>query len=138
MKLALLVGIFMLNAFGQIVITDTGSTNRPGMTVTLGAKGHAVIANRRGGKTEMQLEPELQSRLLKDLEAAAPLDQINARHCMKSASFGSSLFVTYKGVRSPDLSCGGQSDPNAMAVQKDMQEVMAQARAKIPASDLRR
>lgn len=120
--------------FAQAVITDSGSTNRPGMSVTINGKGRALIEPSAGNKTKMTIESELSKRLMADLEAAGPLDQLKARHCMKSASFGSRLFVTYKGVRSPDLSCSGQTDPTAAALQKDLQDVIDQAHAKVPAT----
>jgi hypothetical protein len=127
-----MAAFFLANAVGQVVITDTGSTNRPGMTVTLGAKGKAEIAGRHGEKAEMELQADLQIRLMKHVEAAMPLDQMNAAHCAKSVSFGSRMYVTYKGVRSPDISCSGQTDPNTIALQKDAQEIMGMAKAKLP------
>lgn len=134
MRLAIMAVIFLGSGFGQAVITDSGSTNRQGMSVTMGAKGHAMIEARGGAKTKLSLQAELQKRFLADLEAAGPIDQIKARHCMKSVSFGSSMYVTYKGVRSPDLSCAGQTDATAAALQKEMQAIMDQARAKVPAA----
>jgi len=134
MKLSVLAVLFLMKAFGQVVITDSGSTNRPGMTVTIDAKGSAEIASRRGNKANMDLPTDMHNRLMQDVEAAMPLDQLTVRHCAKSVSFGSSMFITYKGVRSPDISCGGQTDPSAIALQKDAQDIMALAKAKMPAS----
>jgi hypothetical protein len=45
---------------------------------------------------------------------------------MKSVSFGKSIFVEYKGVRTPDLSCR-QSDLRAAALKKDAEEILAAA-----------
>jgi hypothetical protein len=132
MRITILVALFMAKLFGQVVITDSGSTNRPGMTVTLDGKRNAEIANRAGTKMQMHLQPELQKRFMQDMEAAGPLDQLPARHCAKSVSFGSSMFVTSNGVRSPDISCGGQTDPKVIALQKDAQEIIALARTKMP------
>jgi hypothetical protein len=42
------------------------------------------------------------------------------------------MFITYQGVQSPDISCGGQTDPAAIALQKDAQDIMAMAKAKMP------
>ena len=130
MRFCLVAALFMAEGFGQIVITDSGSTNRAGKTVTVDENGHASIEARGGVKANMRLEAEVQARLVKDLEAAMPIDQMNARHCMKSVSFGSRTFVTYKGLKSPDISCSGQTDPAVIALQKDVQEIMTQAQAK--------
>jgi hypothetical protein len=119
-------------------IVDTGSTNTPGMTVSMGAKGHAVVETKASSgfkpsaaaKTNMKVSDALRTRLMTDLEAAAPVDKLNARHCMKSVSFGSRVFVEYKGVRSPDISCPGQSDPKVEALRVDVEEIMAEARKK--------
>lgn len=132
MKLGVLAMLLAVSALGQVVITDSGSTNRPGMNVTLDEKGNATIEARQGAKATMAVPSDLHSRLMRDLEAAAPVDQLKAHHCAKSVSFGSSMYVTYKGVRSPDLSCGGQTDPNVIALQKDMQEIINQAKTKMP------
>jgi hypothetical protein len=48
-------------------------------------------------------------------------------HCMKSASFGSSLFVEFKGDRSPDLSCTGR-DSHSGELQKDANQILQAAR----------
>ena len=132
MKLAVIAALLTTSAFGQVVITDSGSTNRTGMSITLGARDHAMVEDRRGTKAKMKLEAGAHSKLIKDLENAGPLDQLPARHCMKSVSFGSSTFITYNGVRSPDLSCSGQTDPAVIALQKDVEPIMNQARAKVP------
>jgi hypothetical protein len=134
MRLAVLALLFVMNSFGQVVITDSGSTNRPGMTVTIDEKGNAEIAGRRGNKAQMSLDKDLHTRLMKDLDAAMPLDQMAVRGCAKSVSFGSRMFLTYKGVRSPDMSCAGQTDAAVIALQKDAQEIMALAKSKAPAS----
>ena len=127
-----LCAFFAVAGFGQVLITNTGSTNRPGINITMGSKGHAVVEDRNGDKAKMKLPSELHTKLMQDLEAAGPLDQMQARHCAKSVSFGSSTFVTYKGVRSPDLSCAGQTDPAVIALQKDVDDIMDQAKGKVP------
>jgi hypothetical protein len=114
----------------EATIIDTGSTNTPGMTVSMAAKGHAMIEHKDGQKTRMNVSAELRSRLMKDLEAAGPLDQMKTKHCFKSVSFGSKMFVEYKGLRSPDISCPGQADPKVDALRTDVEEIMAEARRK--------
>jgi len=137
MRLAILAAVLMTKAFGQVVVTDTGSTNRMGMSITMGSRGHALIENRAGTKVKMKLASQLHTRLMKDLEAAGPLDRLQVQHCAKSISFGSSTFITYKGVRSPDLSCSGQADPVAAALQKDLEEIMTAAHVLVPVASRR-
>jgi hypothetical protein len=136
-KFAAIAALSVVCAAGQAVITDTGSTNRRGMSITIEASGPAVIEQRGDNKTNITLDSELQAKFMKDVEAASPLNEVNARHCMKSVSFGSRTFITYKGIRSPDLSCRGQSDPLAAALQRDLEEIMAQARAAVPSQGRR-
>ncbi len=113
----------------EAAIIDSGSTNIPGMTVSMPAKGHVLVEHARGGpKAHMNLNAELKTRFMKDLEAAAPVDQLAVRHCAKSASFGTRVYVEYKGVRSPDISCPGQTDPKVDALHTDVEEIMAEAR----------
>ena len=133
MRLALLAAIFMGTALGQVVITNSGSTNIAGMSVTLAAKGRSAMVESRGSQLKMNLPADLHTKLMQDLEAAGPLDQLRVRHCAKSVSFGTRTSITYKRVESPDLSCSGQTDPAVIALQKDMDEIMSQAHAKMPA-----
>lgn len=132
MRLVLAAVVLVSSAMGQVVITNTGSTNTVGMSVTMPEKGRTAMAESRDTKVKMSVAAELHKQFMKDLEAAMPLDQLPVRHCAKSVSFGTSTFVTYKGVRSPDLSCGGQEDPRVVALQKDVEAIMAQAKTKLP------
>lgn len=137
MKFAIIAALSVMFAIGQIVITDTGSTNRRGLNITIESSRPAVIEQRGGNKTTMNLDPELRAKFMKDVEAASPLNEVNARHCIKSVSFGSGAFITYKGTRSPDLSCPGQTDRLAAALQKDLDEIMAQVHAVVPSQGRR-
>jgi hypothetical protein len=132
MKASVLATAILITGLQAQTIVDTGSTNTPGMTVSMGAKGHAIVQHTKGdgAKTNMKVSDALRTRFMTDLEAAAPVDKMNARHCMKSVSFGSRVFVEYKGVRSPDISCPGQSDPKVEALRVDVEEIMAEARKK--------
>jgi hypothetical protein len=112
----------------QVTIINTGSTNVPGMNVKLETSGpEATIERRDGSKEKITLAQEMCSRLLEDLKAAGPLNELPVKHCMKSVSFGTSLFIEYNGVRSPDLSCT-QSDTRAAALKKDAVEIMSTAK----------
>ena len=65
---------------------------------------------------------------MQDLKAAGPLNELPVKHCMKSVSFGKSLFIEYNGVRSPDLSCQ-QTDTRAAALKKDATDVLNAAKS---------
>ena len=117
----------------QVTIIDTGSTNVPGLNVTIEKAGPEALVERRGGvKQKVTLTQEMCGHLLQDLKAAGPLNELPARHCMKSVSFGKSLFIEYNGVRSPDLSCP-QSDPRSVALRTDAAEILnAAAKTGVP------
>jgi hypothetical protein len=119
----------------QITIVDTGSTNRPGFQVTTNAHGSAQVEGRGVEPHTIQLNRDLCQRLLASVQAAAPLQALPAAHCLKSVSFGSRLFVEYKGKRSPDLSCPVQQDPQVEALK---QQAMAVLKAARPASALQK
>jgi hypothetical protein len=121
--------LFLFASEPAATIIDTGSTNIPGMRVTMDPIGnHATIERRNGSKSRMKMNKEIRNRLMRDLQAAGPLNELPANHCMKSASFGSSLYVEFNGVRSPDLSCPVQADEKAAALKKDATEILRAAR----------
>ncbi len=116
-----------LSAGAQITVIDSGSTNVPGMRMTIEQSNRRAIVERKdGSKQPVKLTKEVCDRILQDVEAAGPLNELPVRHCMKSVSFGKSIFIEYKGVRTPDLSCQ-QSDPRAAALKKDAQEILSAA-----------
>ncbi len=118
----------VLSASGpEATIIDTGSTNRPGLRVTFDREGHATVA-RREEVWHIQLPDHLCNRFMRDVNAAEPLHDLPTRHCMKSASFGSSMFIEFNGARTRDLSCSPQPDARAAALQKDANEILQQAR----------
>jgi hypothetical protein len=45
--------------------------------------------------------------LFAKLGEAMPFTSLGVARCMKSASFGSSTTIAYRGQTTPDLSCGG-------------------------------
>jgi hypothetical protein len=116
-----------LSAGAQVTVIDSGSTNVPGMKVTIEGSGqHAMVERKDGSKQKIKLTKEICERVVQDVEAAGPLNELPVRHCMKSASFGKSIFIEYKGVRTPDLSCQ-QADPRAAALKKDAEEILSAA-----------
>ena len=93
-------------------VLDTGSTNRPGALVRVHADGSAIVEQQIRGVQQpahhaATISDGLAARLLataKVARAAGATRKLGVP-CMKSVSFGSSLYVTYHGWRSPDLMC---------------------------------
>ena len=93
---------------GAAVILNTGSTNTVGYRIVIQRKGAAEFVN--GPRRAMSSVPaSMAAQFFNDLESAMPLSARGGSTCMKSASFGSSMFVWWHGSRSNDLSCGGAS-----------------------------
>jgi hypothetical protein len=118
----------LLSAKGpQATIEDSGSTNRTGVRVTFDREGHATVERRGAEPRHVKLSERKCKQFMSDLEALGPLSAVPAHHCMKSVSFGSSLFVEFNGTRSPDLNCPGQ-DSRTEALQKHADEILQEAR----------
>lgn len=102
---------------GSAVILDTGSSNTLGYRIVVQPSGSAeyVMGDATHGG---RLPNALAVRFFRDLSAAMPLSQLRANQCMKSASFGISLFVWWRGQRSPDVSCSGP--PEVAALNADL------------------
>jgi hypothetical protein len=115
----------------QALVIDSGSTNRPGMTITVDETGNATAQPRNGESKPLNLDPQLCQALMKDIQAAGQLSALPEHHCPKSASFGSSLFVEMNGDRSPDISCPNPSDPRMAALQKDANGILQAVRAQL-------
>jgi hypothetical protein len=111
----------------QATIEDTGSTNRAGLRVTVEDDGKATVEQRGAETRRVQLPKAMCEQFLRDLKAT-PVASLPKRHCMKSASFGSSLIIEFEGNRSPDLSCPGAADPRAEALQKHANDLLDSAR----------
>jgi len=106
-------------------IENTGSTNTTGYKITVTQTGnsfHAEAASTGGDhNSEAGNKEPLRSQVRKlftDLAAAMPLTSLPARHGMRSVSFGTTTYITYKGQRSPDLTFGGS--PRADALKADI------------------
>lgn len=118
----------LLSAAGpQATIIDTGSTNRAGLRITVDAEGNAILEPRNADTVRTKLPEDLCKQLMRDIEAVEPLNALPAGRCMKSVSFGWSLFIEYKGERSPDLNCPSQAVGRAAALQKDAKEILKAA-----------
>jgi hypothetical protein len=114
----------------QAVIEHTGSTNTPGMKVVVSPGGAAEIRVRGEDNKTIDLNPAACDRLFEDLKAFSPLSALPATHCVKSVSFGTSLYVEYNGERSPDLSCPPPPGSKVAQLQKDVSEIMQQVHVK--------
>jgi hypothetical protein len=118
------------------IIVNTGSTNTEPYTIVVTPDRKAVVT--RGGTTVTKELSRATTRwLFSHLAAAAPLERLRMRMCMKSASFGSSTTIAYRGHRTPDLSCGGDPAANelgrtASAIEKQL-GIMLQLRQTRPA-----
>jgi hypothetical protein len=111
------------------VIIDSGSTNTPGLSITLDASGDNVtLEPRDGAKRTIKMPAEQCARFVKDLQSAGPLDKLPANHCMKSASFGSRLYLEFNGLRSPDISCPVQADGRTANLKKQASDILKAAR----------
>lgn len=99
------------------VITNSGSTNTVGYEIVVSSNGKA-----RYNGHPSHVGPAQAARLFHDLDAAGPLSNLKVNHGPKSASFGTSTYITYKTERSPDLSFGG--DAHAAALKADIDAII--------------
>lgn len=127
--LAFLIPMLLSANVPRATIEDTGSTNRPGLRVTVDQSGDTTVEPRRGETQHVKLRESLCNQFMRDLKEAGSLSALPARHCMKSVSFGSSLFIEWNGDKSPDLSCSGQPDARVDTLQRDAQQILQAARA---------
>jgi hypothetical protein len=92
------------------VIVDSGSTNTYGFTMNVSSDGKgSVTLQTRGGPSGQSpktftVPSATTAKFFKDVAAAKKANAATVP-CMKSASFGSSIHVTWQGWTSPDLTC---------------------------------
>lgn len=110
----------------KITITRTGSTNTVGFEVIVEETGSASIQPQAQAVRHVKLSSSTAAEFTKNV-AAGPLSALPAGHCMKSASFGSSLFITRGDDRSPDLSCPNQPDSRAASLKKQAEDILRAA-----------
>ena len=99
-------------------ITNSGSTNTAGYTITVRANGTAVYGVRPSRMVSAvmrtgRVSQSLARHFFADLKAAKNMAPMVNTHCMKSASFGYSETVSYHGWMSPDLTCPPLGGPIA-------------------------
>jgi len=127
------------------VIENSGSTNTLGYVITISSNYYArideqprvpvlsrvpkALTDKRGGGQHpvvvdvvlSRVPKALTDRFFADLNAAMPLTALPVRHGMRSASFGTQTFITYKGQKSPDLTFA--SDPRTVALKADIDSI---------------
>jgi hypothetical protein len=113
----------------RATIIDTGSTNRPGLQITLDASGNARVESQGMEPHAVRLNSRLCREFINTIQSIASLHELPAAHCMKSVSFGSSLFIEYNGKQTPDLNCPVQQDPKADALKKQALEILKTVKA---------
>jgi hypothetical protein len=93
---------------GDVVIRNSGSTNAGGYTIVLHPDFSADVAT--SGGIERKTVGAAQAKwLFAKLDAAMPLGSLAVARCMKSASFGSTTTIAYRGQVTPDISCAGDA-----------------------------
>lgn len=113
------------------VIDNSGSTNTPGYRITIERSGTAEYSakSRRPSPesakpVRRKLSAALVKRLYSDLDAAKPLSALPPQHCVKSASFGSTLTIEYAGNTTPDLSCPSTRGSHVQALARDANDIV--------------
>lgn len=95
----------------KVIVKDTGSTNNSGYQMVIEPSGlvKVTLENVRRNSVyadgQYNVPPNLVKPLIVDLNAVMPLTNLSGGSCAKSASFGTSTYVTYKGQTSPDIQC---------------------------------
>jgi hypothetical protein len=91
------------------VILKTPSTNNDCKRFLVAPSGKVsfVIGDKTG---QGMIKAPLINKFFRDVKAAEPLSKLPIKlHCVKSASFGTSTFVSLDREKSPDLSCPGNA-----------------------------
>jgi hypothetical protein len=90
------------------LIVNSGSTNTRPYRIVLRPDGNALVSVDGEPAHKATLPETTAAQFFAHLAAAMPLEKMAHEPCMKSASFGSSTYVQYKGQRSVDVTCGVQ------------------------------
>jgi hypothetical protein len=117
-----------------VTIIDSGSTNRAGFRIEVRRSGLAEMTTvrRKTDSADAPTEPLRRTvssttaqRFFADLEKAKPIASLPQVHCMKSASFGSSLMVAVGNEQTPDLSCGDGGNAAMRDLIRDVHEIVS-------------
>jgi hypothetical protein len=96
------------------VILDTGSTNTIGYRIVISATGAAEYVQ-GSNRATARVPSAVAAAFFADLKKGMPLSRLHVAPCMKSASFGTSTYLWWRGQRSPDLSCPGDATVTALS-----------------------
>jgi hypothetical protein len=99
---------------GAAVIFDTGSTNASGYRIVIGRTGAAEFVD-GSMRASGHVDADLTGAFFRHASEAMPLSKMRIAPCMKSVSFGSSMYVWWRGQRSPDLMCPGSTAAAGLA-----------------------
>jgi hypothetical protein len=105
-----ILGVVAATPSETAVIVNSGSTNSYGYTIQVASDGKASFTLQKRGESAattpkpFTVPTATAARFFSDLAAARKGNAASAP-CMKSASFGTSMHVTWQGWVSPDLSC---------------------------------
>jgi hypothetical protein len=92
----------------EALILNSGSTNTAGYRLRVSTSGWTTL-QQGDVALRKRVAARFVQRLFADLRATGPLDELATHPCMKSASFGTSMIIVYRGKTSPDISCPGTS-----------------------------
>src|SRR5689334_15359332 len=102
LAIVFLLGMTLLSESDTATIIDSGSTNRAGFHIDVKRSGLAEMISGESGKPiQRHLPSSVTQRFYADLEAAKPISSLPVIHCMKSASFGSSLTIAIGNEQTP-------------------------------------
>jgi predicted GNAT family acetyltransferase len=111
-------GMRIPTAANEALILNSGSTNTAGYRLRVMTDGSTTL--QQGDIPLQRRVPQyLVQRFFADLQASGPLDQIRSHICMKSASFGTTMQIVYRGKTSPDIACPGTArklESDALAI----------------------
>jgi hypothetical protein len=108
---------------GSAVIVNSGSTNAPGYRIVVRPDGAATVLEGATIK-HLQAPPLTVKALFHDLRAAEPLRAMRTAGCMKSASFGTTTHIEWRGQSTPDLSCPS-TNPAILHLDRDVSVIDA-------------
>jgi hypothetical protein len=107
---------------GSAVIVNSGSTNAPGYRIVVLPGGVATLDN--ASPKQVALPPATARAFFHDLSTATPLRALHVDGCMKSASFGTTTRIEWRGQSSPDLSCPS-TNPAVLRLSHDVEAIDA-------------
>ncbi|HVE14833.1 MAG TPA: hypothetical protein VNI01_15665 [Elusimicrobiota bacterium] len=113
------------------VVEDSGSTNAAGYGMVImpsgivrfgpnGKGGRVIARSLASGSGSQKVSPALIQRFYADLDSLMPISGLARGRCAKSASFGSTTTITYRGQISPDLQC---VENDARKLLEDVREI---------------